>query len=95
MIIAFVLGICLSSGQVYYDFSNQRAEIEAEVVRMEKIETATEPKFQDYFIAAMAIPHQRDAFPNLSKVVALPKRHGATDVATGKRRRRAASRRSV
>jgi uncharacterized 2Fe-2S/4Fe-4S cluster protein (DUF4445 family) len=72
-----------------------RAEIEAEVRRLEKIETAIEPSFQDYFIAAMAIPHQRDAFPNLSKVVALPKRHGATDVTPGKRRRRAASRRPV
>ncbi len=72
-----------------------RAEIETEVRRLEKIETAIESSFQDYFIAAMAIPHQRDAFPNLSKVIALPKRHGATDVTSGKRRRRAASRRPV
>jgi len=65
-----------------------RAEIEAEVERLEKIETAVEPSFQDYFIAAMAIPHQRDAFPNLSEVVSLPQREAALDAQSGRRRRR-------
>lgn len=71
-----------------------RAEIEAEVVRMEKIETATEPKFQDYFIAAMAIPHKSDDFPNLSDVITLPERTGNTGAngTAGRRRRRTARR---
>ena len=71
-----------------------RAEIEAEVARLEKIETATEPKFQDYFIAAMAIPHKSDDFPNLSKVINLPEREkGSSDQSNTGRRRRRASRR--
>ncbi len=66
-----------------------RAEIEAEVVRLEKIETATESNFQDYFIAAMAIPHKRDDFPNLSKVITIPARvKGANSSSTTGRRRR-------
>jgi len=64
-----------------------RQEIEAEVNRLEKIETATEAKFQDYFVAAMALPHRVDAFPNLSKVVKLPEVQIA-DRTRRKRRRR-------
>ncbi len=63
-----------------------RREIETEVVRLEKIETATEPKFQDYFVAAMALPHLLDAFPNLAKVVTLPEVQVA--VRSGRKRRR-------
>jgi len=71
-----------------------RAEIEAAVKRLEKIETATEPRFQDYFIAAMAIPHKSDHFPNLSEVVTLPERAENTGANNTKgRRRRRASRR--
>ncbi len=49
-----------------------RAEIEIQADKLEKIETATESNFQDYFIAAMAIPHQYDTFPFLSEEVLLP-----------------------
>lgn len=63
-----------------------RQEIETEVNRLEKIETAIETNFQDYFIAAMALPHQHDAFPNLSKVVVLPEVQAS--VSAGRRRRR-------
>jgi len=71
-----------------------RAEIEAEVERLEKIETATETRFQDYFIAAMAIPHKHDEFPNLSEVVTLPDRVEATGASgnSGRRRRRGSRR---
>lgn len=48
---------------------------------VEKIETATEPNFQDHFIAAMALPHLTDEFANLSKVVNLPEKKIATDSA--------------
>ena len=35
-----------------------RAEIERTVERIEKVETAIEPRFQEHFVAAMAIPHK-------------------------------------
>ena len=49
-----------------------RAEIERLVRKVEKIETAVEPKFQAHFVEAMALPHQTAPYPNLSKVVTLP-----------------------
>ena len=54
---------------------NARNEIETTVSQIEKIETAIEPKFQDHFVAANAIPHKIDTFPELNKVVTLPKVH--------------------
>ncbi len=67
-----------------------RREIEDTVHRIEKIETALEPKFQDHFVAAMALPNKVDAFPNLEKEVTLPERKVLEDTAaeTGARRRR-------
>jgi uncharacterized 2Fe-2S/4Fe-4S cluster protein (DUF4445 family) len=49
-----------------------RDEIEAVVRRIEKIETAVEPRFQEHFVDAMAIPHKTAAFTNLEKVLKLP-----------------------
>jgi uncharacterized 2Fe-2S/4Fe-4S cluster protein (DUF4445 family) len=49
-----------------------RAEIASLVRRVEKIETAVEPKFQAHFVAAMTIPHQTAPYPHLSRVVTLP-----------------------
>ena len=66
-----------------------RAEIEAAVRRIEKIETAVEPKFQEYFVDAMAIPNKRDAFPRLFSVVARPEA-GQESGSTRRRRRRRA-----
>ena len=51
--------------------SAARREIESVVRRIEKIETAVEPKFQEHFVNAIAIPHKTDAFPELSQIVAL------------------------
>ena len=66
-----------------------RHEIEHEVLRMEKIETATEINFQEYFINAMAIPHKKDSFENLSRVITLPVyADEAGDSSRAKRRRR-------
>ena len=42
-----------------------REEIETVIRRVEKVETAIAPKFQDYFVAAMNIPNAVDEFPNL------------------------------
>jgi uncharacterized 2Fe-2S/4Fe-4S cluster protein (DUF4445 family) len=65
-----------------------RREIEQVVRGIEKIETALEPAFQAHFVAAMAIPNKLDAFPELSKVVALPAPTEAAGAAEGGRRRR-------
>jgi uncharacterized 2Fe-2S/4Fe-4S cluster protein (DUF4445 family) len=68
-----------------------RREIEGVVRRVEKIETAVEPRFQEHFVEAMAIPHRTAPNPNLEKVVPLPPRRasdGAADRAAGRRRRR-------
>ena len=68
-----------------------RREIEDVVRRVEKVETAIEPNFQEHFVAAMAIPNKVDAFPNLSKAVRLPPRDtSAGDRAPRRRRREAA-----
>jgi uncharacterized 2Fe-2S/4Fe-4S cluster protein (DUF4445 family) len=40
----------------------------ATVRRIEKIETAVEPRFQEHFVNANAIPHAVDPFPELAKV---------------------------
>ena len=70
-----------------------RAGIEKIVREIIKIETAIEPKFQDHFVAANAIPHKTDAFDELNKVVNLPKvafntRPNGADQGAGRRRRR-------
>jgi uncharacterized 2Fe-2S/4Fe-4S cluster protein (DUF4445 family) len=52
--------------------SAARDEIESVVRRIEKIETAVEPKFQQHFVEAMALPHKTARFINLEKAVKLP-----------------------
>jgi uncharacterized 2Fe-2S/4Fe-4S cluster protein (DUF4445 family) len=49
-----------------------RARIEEEVHRIQKVETAIEPKFQEHFVAANAIPHATAPFPELFSVLTLP-----------------------
>ena len=68
-----------------------RREIERVVGEITKVETAIEPKFQDHFVAANAIPHKTDPFPELRSIVTLPNPNfnaGGGDVAGGGRRRR-------
>jgi len=69
-----------------------RREIEETVTRIEKIETALEPKFHEHFVYAMALPNKVDSFPKLSSVVTLPERKGNVDgeggEGGGRRRRR-------
>jgi uncharacterized 2Fe-2S/4Fe-4S cluster protein (DUF4445 family) len=67
-----------------------RTEIESVVRQIEKIETAIEPNFQTFFVAAMAIPNKTDAFPNLGARVDLPAPKEASGEG-GRRRKRAAS----
>ncbi len=65
-----------------------RLEIGEILPKVEKIETAIEPKFQEYFIEAMAIPHKTDPFVELSKSVSLPKPKPKKQDAGGDRRER-------
>jgi len=71
---------------------DHRREIEKTVNRIEKIETALEPKFQEHFVYAMALPNKVDTFPKLSAVVTLPERKVMSDdgggEGGGRRRRR-------
>jgi len=53
---------------------SHRREIEKEVARIEKVETALEPHFQQLFIDAMALPNKVDPFPKLAEQVKLPPR---------------------
>ena len=66
-----------------------RQAIETVVGQIEKIETAVEEKFQQYFVEAMAFPHKTDTFPNLFSVVERPpEKTLPQEVITGGRRRR-------
>jgi uncharacterized 2Fe-2S/4Fe-4S cluster protein (DUF4445 family) len=65
-----------------------RSEIEDVVRRIEKIETAIEPNFQEYFVAAMALPNKIDPFPNLRKAIPLPAARPGLDSGGGRRKRR-------
>ena len=52
--------------------ARSRATIEAIVRRVEKIETALEPRFQTHFVEAMAIPHKTAQYLHLRAAVELP-----------------------
>ena len=63
-----------------------RKTVEELVQRVEKIETAIEPKFQTHFVAAMGIPHSTEPYLHLRKVVQLPAVKKAAPRARGPRR---------
>ncbi len=68
-----------------------RPAIERAVQSIEKIETAVEPRFQEHFIDANAIPHATDPFPHLSGTVTLPDlsfKSGVMAARPGRTRRR-------
>jgi uncharacterized 2Fe-2S/4Fe-4S cluster protein (DUF4445 family) len=66
--------------------SAARREVEALVTRIHKIETAIEPRFQEHFVAANAIPHATAAFPHLPPLPDVT--FGAAAERDGGRRRR-------
>lgn len=73
--------------------ASARRTIENLIPKITKVETATEAKFQDHFVAAMAIPHATAEYPHLSAVIDLPERRFANAAAAGgdsagRRRRR-------
>ncbi|NCQ24592.1 MAG: drug:proton antiporter [Rhodobacteraceae bacterium CG17_big_fil_post_rev_8_21_14_2_50_63_15] len=67
-----------------------RREIERVVGEITKVETAIEPRFQEHFVAANAIPHKTDPFAELAKIVTLPSPNFNThgDGSDGGRRKR-------
>jgi uncharacterized 2Fe-2S/4Fe-4S cluster protein (DUF4445 family) len=65
-----------------------RTELECAASAVTKIETATEPRFQELFVAAMAFPHATASTQHLSKLVTLPQRRAASDEPGGRRGRR-------
>jgi uncharacterized 2Fe-2S/4Fe-4S cluster protein (DUF4445 family) len=68
-----------------------RVEIEATVRRIHKVETAIEPRFQEHFVAANALPHASDPFPELARIVTLPEvSFNLHEGGGGRRRRRGA-----
>jgi len=68
----------------------KRAEIETTVRQIHKIETAIEPRFQEHFVNASALPNSADPFPILNSIVDLPQVsfNSGGDAASGGRRRR-------
>jgi len=65
-----------------------RAQIESQVKRIHKVETAIEPRFQEHFVNASALPHATDPFPHLGQIVTLPAVNHNTAGGEGRRRRR-------
>jgi uncharacterized 2Fe-2S/4Fe-4S cluster protein (DUF4445 family) len=68
-----------------------RGTVEQLVRRIEKIETAVAPRFQEFFVEAMAIPHLTAPFPRLREAVTLPV-PTAIATAAGRRNTRGARR---
>lgn len=68
-----------------------RTEIEETVRNIHKIETAIEPRFQEHFVNASAIPNAVEPFPILNSLVTLPDVNhntGGGGEGGGRRRRR-------
>jgi uncharacterized 2Fe-2S/4Fe-4S cluster protein (DUF4445 family) len=68
-----------------------RRSVETLVQEITKVETAIEPRFQEHFVAANAIPHATAPFSGLRAIVPLPDpsfNSGGTDGARGRGRRR-------
>ena len=66
--------------------ASQRDEIESTVRRVEKIETATEPRFQELFVAAMGFPHTTASTTNLATETDLPAPQAKPEGAGARRR---------
>jgi uncharacterized 2Fe-2S/4Fe-4S cluster protein (DUF4445 family) len=71
--------------------ATSRGVIESLVRRIEKVETAIEPRFQHHFVEAMAIPHKSAPYTNLRRELELPapKESTSQSQTRGRRPRRA------
>ena len=70
--------------------NGSRRTIEELVHKVEKIETAIEPRFQAHFVEAMGLPHSTASYVHLRKEVELPARKEAAPRANGRGHRRRA-----
>jgi len=68
--------------------AHERTAIEELVRGIEKIETATEERFQALFVDAMSFPHTTAEYPNLQKMVQVPTRPLTSNPASSRRKRR-------
>ncbi len=68
--------------------AGQRAEAEQAARSVVKIETATEPRFQELFVAALSLPHETAPSPHLALSVDLPPRAKFDSDAAGARQTR-------
>lgn len=63
-------GNAAGSGAIMALLSRAGREEAADVAaRIEKVETATEPRFQEHFVAAMGLPHSSHHFPHLADLL--------------------------
>jgi uncharacterized 2Fe-2S/4Fe-4S cluster protein (DUF4445 family) len=71
--------------------ATSRGVVEDLVKRIEKVETAIEPRFQHHFVEAMALPHKTAPYTHLRQVVELPapKESSSQSETRGRRPRRA------
>ncbi len=65
----------------------QREEMEHVVRSVTKIETALEPRFQELFVDALALPHRKASSAHLRAVVSLPEPDTTSTAPSGRRRR--------
>ena len=70
--------------------AEQRVEAERAARAVIKIETATEARFQDLFVAALSLPHEIAPCPQLEQAVDLPPRTASGSEHAGAKQRRAA-----
>lgn len=68
--------------------TDARREIEIIVRKIDKIETAIEPRFQEHFVNASAIPNAVEPFPILNTIITLPDVNFNTGGGKMRRRRR-------
>ena len=65
----------------------RRMEAALAARRVQYVETAIDPHFQEEFVGAMHLPHMTDPFPHLEALGVLPDRLAATSDARAQRRR--------
>ena len=68
---------------------SSRKELEDLVMRIEKIETAVEPRFQEFFVDSLAIPHKSLPYEKLRSQIDMPamEASGGDKAVSGRRRR--------
>jgi uncharacterized 2Fe-2S/4Fe-4S cluster protein (DUF4445 family) len=74
---------------------SRRAEAALAARRVEYIETAVDPYFQEEFVGAMHLPHMTDPFPHLDALGILPARSAAAEDDRARRRRERRGRRDA